>query len=109
MIPKRAGSPPSPLADTPALPPIPDAPASAQVEDANGFALQELSQPAVQNTNANAILSALTKYVNAGKINLVSKNVFDNLVNKGLIVTYGEYAVISGKGLIYLVDFGVLT
>lgn len=107
MIPKRAGSAPSPLADSPTLPPIPDTP--APVADNNGYGLQELAQPAVQDTSANAILTALNKFTKASKINIVPKPLFDNLVNKGLIVTYGEYAVISGKGLIYLVDFSVLT
>lgn len=108
MIPKRAGSAPSPLNDLPTLPPIPDTP----VEGAAEYVMQPSNEPVVPvvpNNGPTAILNALSKYIKASKNNAVSKDIYENLLSKGLIVTYGDFAVISGKGLIYLVDFGIVT
>jgi hypothetical protein len=108
MIPKRAGSAPSPLNDLPTLPPIPEPP----VEGAAEYTMQPSNEPVTPVTLTNGpaiILNSLSKFVKVTKNHLVPKDTFDSLVNKGLIVTYGDFAVVSNKGLIYLVDFGIVT
>jgi hypothetical protein len=109
MIPKRAGSAPSPLSELPALPPIPDAVPSGDVP---AYTTQQTSEPVTPVTLTNGpaiILNSLSKFVKVTKNHLVPKDTFDSLVNKGLIVVYDDFAVVSNKGLIYLVDFGIVT
>jgi len=108
MIPKRAGSPPSPLNDVPTLPPIPEP--STDTNNVS-YAMQPANEPVAPAllTNGPAIiLNSLSKFLKVTKNHQVPKDTFDSLVNKGLIVTYGDYAVVSGKGLIYLVDFNMV-
>ena len=106
MIPKRAGSAPSPLSELPALPPIPDAVPSGDVP---AYTTQQTSEPVTLTNGPAIILNSLSKFVKVTKNHLVPKDTFDSLVNKGLIVVYGDFAVVSNKGLIYLVDFGIVT
>lgn len=106
MIPKRAGGAPSPLSMSPTLPPIPEnaqpTVQSTPVEQA------PLETVVVAANSANAILDALRKFTSASPKSIVSAGTLEMLKTKGLICTAGNYAVVSEKGLNYLVDFNLL-
>lgn len=112
MIPRRAGSAPSPidLNGTPSLPPVPQQP----VVDGTQIATATPSTGAAVSVEPNhpnpigAMFMALSKFVVVCKRDSVSKDQFETLVKKGLIVCYGDFAVCSEKGLVYLVDFEIV-
>ena len=135
MIPKRFGTNPTVndiTASVPtgngALPPIPsdaipDNPISGSV---NGSAnpVARLVEPTVSNGTASqvvnvtppkpqddisAILMGLAKFAGANKKNIIDSKTFEILKNKKLISEYGDYAIVSEKGLMYLVDFNIFT
>jgi len=108
MIPKRAGSPPSPLNDVPTLPPIPEPPPESVPASYTMQPATDTIAPVVSTNGPAIILNSLNKFTKITKNHLVPKDTFDTLINKGLIVTYGDYAVVSGKGLTYLVDFNMV-
>jgi hypothetical protein len=108
MIPRRQG-----FADINAtipvgdgkLPPIPEAiPDAAIAQNAVVAQTQPVSPSAA---NSGRILEALTQFSKISKKDVVDAGMLKTLTDKKLIVTDGDYAVVSEKGLKYVVDFAL--
>jgi len=114
MIPRRAGGATSGLEQLvqPALPPIPvGESAMKDAEPIKAIPWKGAPDEPKQSNTANPMAQlfvVLSKFVVVCKTNAVSKDDFDTLVKKGLVVSYGDFAVCSQKGLTYLVDFEIV-
>lgn len=64
-----------------------------------------VAQPAQPKNNASKVIDALLVFSKISKKDAVDADTFDILVGKKLVVTQDDYAVISEKGLRYIVDF----
>lgn len=117
MIPKRAGGAPSPLGMSPTLPSIPD----TATPPVGGGSIQgdvnlpmsvgspqQIETVVVAANSANAILDALRKFTSASPKTIVPPSTLEMLKQKNLICVAGNYAIVSEKGLNYLVDFNLL-
>lgn len=63
----------------------------------------------VPANSASAILDALRRFANVTRTGVIPASQLDQLVKKDLVVVVEGYAVVSPKGLRYLVDFNLLT
>ena len=108
MIPRRAGSAPSPvdLNGTPSLPQIPPQ-TGPEASSVLAPSIPAAAEPNKTNP-IGAMFIALSKFVVVCKRDSVSKEQFATLAKKGLLVSYGDFAVCSEKGLVYLVDFEIV-
>lgn len=106
MIPRRQG-----MADINAtipvgngqLPPIPE---QAATENPNVISVTPSPALVAPSTNnSSRILDALVVFSKVSKKGSVDSALFKSLVEKKLVSVAGDYAVVSDKGLKYLVDF----
>ena len=107
MIPKRQGVANAmasiPVSDGQLPPPPVPGPDSA-------FVLNNNPQNIVPTpTGANGILEALQKFRAVTKVTIIEPGMANTLTKKGLIVVVEGNAVVSEKGLGYLVDFNLIT
>ena len=58
-------------------------------------------------SNSSRILDALVAFSKVSKKETVDSSLFKSLVEKKLVSVAGDYAVVSDKGLKYLVDFAL--
>lgn len=98
MIPRRQGfsdiSATIPVGDG-QLPPLPEPPGTPAA----------VAAPVVPKNNASKVIDALVIFSKMTRKDAVDADMLDILIGKKLIVTQDDYAVISEKGLRYLVDF----
>jgi hypothetical protein len=92
----------------PKLPPIPEDAPPAMVVQPVAEPVRESAKPAAAINPMAKVFTALSKFVVVCKISSVPAEDFDMLMKKGLVVSYGEFAVCSQKGLSYLVDFEIV-
>lgn len=83
------------------LPPIPEQPLTE-----NTATISVSAAPVTPSTsNSSRILDALVSFSKVSKKETVDSALFKSLVEKKLVSVAGDYAVVSDKGLKYLVDF----
>lgn len=104
MIPRRQGFPDInatiPVGDG-QLPPLP------QIDAVNGSgaSANAAPQPVVPKNHASQVIDGITFFSKVTRKDAADAAMLKLLTDKKLIVIEGEYAVVSEKGLRYLVDF----
>ena len=85
------------------LPPMPEQALSEKQE-----IVAVVSAPVTPSaSNSSRILDALVAFSKVSKKETVDSTLFKSLVEKKLVCIAGDYAVVSDKGLKYLVDFAL--
>lgn len=82
------------------LPPIPEAAGVPAPE-----APAPVAQPVQPKNNASKVIEAISVFSKVSRRDAVDTETLKLLLDKKLIVSEGDYAVVSEKGLRYLVDF----